>query len=264
MRIIVNDVSWHIEIYDRITVCEKLNEFACLCKFLLKKSHNLSDRHIYSVQPVDEQQYYSMAKMKDLLKDIDDRECCRLIAGVINNSPVIEVENCEPMLLENNPTYVFGVALDDDIIISLDVADWVRKDELTAFQNDIERTLKNVYSIKQSHNHSKMLGYRIFKSNPKHNHKNEIMRSNGMVNSPMDLDDETAQELLDNAIFDEWSQDRRDMNSISEHKDKKLYARLKDTYYEFQGTDNVYHGYAIDRKELQEKCSLKLLKVLDR
>ena len=264
MRLIVNDISWQIEIHDKNEIVQSLSDFAELCKYVIRKSHNLDDKRIYSVQPVEAKQYCSFAKMKGYLKEIDDKECRDLIIGVINNSPTIEVKDESPMQLQGYQTFVFSIAQENDVLLSMNTTEWLRQDSLTGCDGFKQKTIKNIYSIAQSYVHKSTLGYRIYKMNPKHNHKGEIKRKKGMINSPMDLDDQTAQKVLDEAIPDEWTGDRKDLNSVSKYKSPKLYAKYEGKYYEFQGIDNIYHGYTTEKKELNFKCSAKLLNKLDK
>lgn len=264
MRLIVNDVSWYVDGYGRETIIRSIEEFADLCRFVMKRAHKLNDKKIYTVQPATDKHYVSMAKMKGYLNAIEDRDCRAIVVGVLNNSPTIEAGCAEPVMLHDHPTYVFSVSKNNDMLMSMGVMDCFKKDELTAFTKGDQRTLRNIYSIKQSYNFIALLGYRIYKSNPKHNHKRDICRKGGMVNSPMDLDDDTSQKVLDEAIFDEWSTNRRDLASVSVHKSDRLYSKFGEAYYEFQGEDNFYHGYKIPKNELERKCSSTLLKMLDK
>lgn len=264
MRLIVNDISWQVDLYNRNDIVQSLINFANLCKYIIKKAHNLNDKNIYSVQPVREDQYISMSNMKKYLKEIKDKECIAILVGVINNSPTIEVDSEKAMFLHGCLTYAFTVAEGNDLLVSIAAADWLEQDELTAERDEKSKTIKNIYSIEQSNIYKMSLGYRFSKSNPKHNHRNEIYSKNGVVNSPMDLDDEVSQIVLDEAIADQWIKDRRDYDSISESKSDKLYAKYNGKYYEYQGTDNVYHGYIVQRSYLEKKCSAQLLYELDR
>lgn len=99
------------------------------------------------------------------------------------------------------------------------------------FRNESDKkeyiSIKNLSKIEHIQVHRHDLPIRIYEFNPKH-------KINGGWGSKMDLSDETAQKVLDEAIV---------ANDASKH----LIAKYDGKYYSFRcHWDNYYHGYRDD------------------
>lgn len=104
--------------------------------------------------------------------------------------------------------------------------------------------LKNISNFEQFEKHKFYLPIRIYELNPKHSILKEgYLEGKGTV-SIMDLDDNTAQEVLNKAIQD----------------GNKLYSCYDGKFYEFQNhRGNLWHGYCPD-DGIPEKIKRKLMK----
>lgn len=228
MQVIINDLSFQYIIYSQREALEKFLLFIRICHELesgkLKNVHRLA-----AVCKIDTQfEIIPGCKIIQLIQEILPVEERRYFISVLLNRPAVEENEEFPFICDGKSSYACSAAK-NGAIVSLLSSDLFSKNALAGEINGVRVSIKNISQDEHIYDHRKVLGKRIYRGN-KEKHKREKLNyyGKGKAGSPMDLDENQGQELLDKAV---------------EYKGR-LYGRYQGKNYSFQCEQDVYyHGY---------------------
>lgn len=229
MRVIVNDLSFRYVIYSEDDAVKKVIQFIHLCHMIESgKLKNVSKLVLAGEIDVN----FEIApgcKIMKLLQKILPREERGYLLGILTNREFVTPFPSNAFICDEKESYACAAAKDDGIVVSL-------LSSILFSQNSIEGSIagedvgvRNVACEQHIYDYRMILGKRIYRANSgKHKKERWNAYGKGKVGSPMDLNDEEAQILLDHAI---------------EYKGR-LYGRKDGKNYSFQNEqDVIYHGY---------------------
>ena len=231
MRVIVNDLSFQWRMYSQEEALEKLLNLIKICREIeggrLKKVEKL-----VLVDKIDVQ--YEIApscSIIKLLQRVLPLEERRYLLSILLNRGTGGMVSGSPFVCGEKSSYACAAAR-KEAVVSLLSSVLFSDSVITGKIDDQPVVLKNIGKKEHFFAHREILGIRIYRANSeKHKKERSNFYGKGKVASPMDLDDEHAQRLLDKAI---------------EFKGK-LYGRYQGKNYSFQREQDVYyHGYIDD------------------
>mgnify|MGYP005757725249 CR=1 FL=1 len=243
MQIIVNDLSFKQKMPSKEDVLEKLLVFIRICHQLESgKMRNVEGRIL--ADKIDVQ--FELApgwKMIQLLQSVLPVEERRYFLSILMNRAPADPLPSEPFWCEGKFSYACAMAK-EGATVSLLSAEVFSKSLIWGRIGEEEAILRNIGREEHIHEHRHLLGLRIYRANDvKHKKLRRNFYGKGRSASPMDLDQDQAQRLLDRAI---------------EYKGR-LYGRFRDKNYSFQNEQDVYyHGY------LDEELGDDIKRELDR
>lgn len=231
MKAVVNDLSFQYQFYSQAEAKNKLESFIKLCHIM--KSEKLKKvENVYLGERIDVQfEIAPRTNIMAMLNYILPREERRFLLSVLTNSASLERNSSEPF--EYNGRSSYGCAdAKNEILLSLLSNECFDKERLEGKIGEQDVSIKNIAKEEHTIIHGSELGKRIFKANDKKHKKDSFNYYGGGIASPMDLEGEEAQELLDSAI---------------EFKGR-LYARRGNNNYAFQNEQSIYYHAYIDDK----------------
>lgn len=240
----INDLAFQYQMSSLEEAVKRLMAFIELCK-AVEKGHMTNIEKIVIAREYD----YSNPLAPNLLlqqivQRIASREDRRYLMSLLTNRDTIpEQENAEPFCFDGKVSVICACAK-ENIVISLISSPLFSQPVLTRCCGDITLSLRNLSKDAHIRQYESHLGIRHYRANAvKHKTGRVNPYGKGKQASPMDLDSETAQQLLNRAIVAN--------NRLYAKKNGKIYAFMKES-------PCVYHGYIDDetpefvRKELDK------------
>ena len=175
-----------------------------------------------------EKELYPTGTLYRIVREISDKNDRTYFLGLLVNRERTEMLTDKSFVYKNLKSFACAQAK-DEALVSLETDEDFKQTEIAGFIDDELVKIKNISCEQHMDYHQNLLGIRIYVANKeKHKKDRENAYGKGKIGSPMDLPDEEAQELLDQAIW------------IKQH----LYARRGKHNYAFQNTRKcIYHGY---------------------
>ncbi|MGN0334377.1 MAG: hypothetical protein ACI4DV_01765 [Lachnospiraceae bacterium] len=243
MKIVINDLSFQYPFYDEQTALEKLHEFIRICKVLEKGTLKNVEKIVSCI--IDPSvKITPQCSLYTLLQRFETKDEKRYLLGLLVSRPTVPQERQMKCTVNGKESFACLLAV-ENMLVSLLSNPIFSGSEIAACLDDQEITIRNISKDVHIDYYRNELGKRIYAGNDK-KHKKDRVNSygKGKEGSPMDLEQEEAQELLDRAIC---------ING-------RLYARKNDKNYAFQNTrDVIYHGYIAEdlgdhiKKELDKQ-----------
>ncbi len=241
MKVIVNDLSFQYMIYSQEEALSRCMDFIRIC-------HEMESGRLKNVEKlilVDKiNVQYEIApgcSFMKLLQQVLPREERGYLLSVLLNRESSEEIPEETFVCDGKESRACSVAR-NEAVISLMSSEIFSKSSIWGKIGSEQVSLKNIGRDEHILEHRQILGKRIYHANSG-KHKKERWNSygKGKTASPMDLDDDEAQRLLDRAV---------------EYKGR-LYGMYRGKYYSFQKEQDVYyHGYI--NNELGDDVKMKL------
>ena len=225
----INDLSFQYQMSSLEEAIERLELFADLCKEV-KRGYMTNVERIVIAR---EGGYSSFLAPNFLLPKIITRiaskDIQRFLISVLNNSDAIPVqENAPSFCLDGKSSHICFYAK-DNIVISL-LSNPIFESEV--LEGTCEEAPLSIHNLSQKGHidlYEELLGIRHYKAHAvKHKPDRVNTYGKGREASPMDLDDATAQRLLNRAL----------------RINNRLYAKYNGKIYAFmEERPRVYHGY---------------------
>ncbi len=230
MKVIVNDLSFQYKFYSREEALKGFMAFIEICHEIESGRLKNVEKLTLGEKPDVTFEIAPECKIIKLLQSVLPREERSYLLSIIMNRAVEEELPKHAFNCDGKASYACALAK-DGAVVSLMSSNLFSKSIIEGKIENEKISLKNIACEKHVFLYRQMLGLRLYRAN-KEKHKEQ--RSNpygkGKVASPMDLDDETAQKLLDRAI---------------EYKGR-LYGRYRGKNYSFQKEQDVYYHCYID------------------
>ncbi|WP_026491187.1 hypothetical protein [Butyrivibrio sp. XPD2002] len=183
-----------------------------------------------------------------LLKEIPDRECrSRMFSLLVNTREYCDAKNA--LFVEGveakGASYAY---FDNGVMVSLSSRELFNRELVDCYDSDNNIcSVRNIAENAHIYEHANYIIVRVYQPNEKHREK-EYIRSFGEEVSEMDLDDETAQQVLNKAIV---------LND-------RLYGVYNGEIYEFRKTLNyIYHGYKLKDEILDKHLKKRILECVN-
>ena len=227
MKIVVNDLPFQYQFYSVNDAIDKLNVFIALCHDM--KAGKLTNiEGVYLGERIDTELPIASGKnIKAMLQYILPREERGFLLSILSNSPVMEKIPKIPFEYNGISSYTCAAAR-NEILLSLLSDECFNKETLKGLIGGNPVEIKNIAKEEHVNAHGEELGKRIYKANDVKHKKGRFNNYGGGIASPMDLEGEEAQELLESAI----------------EVKGRLYARRGKKNYSFQNERGMYyHGY---------------------
>lgn len=235
MRVGVNDLSFHFSLFEREKAIVAVNQFITICHYLESKRCHKVDR-LLSVEINKSQEIYSNATLFQMVQEITDRDERRYFLSLMANRGITAFSADIPAFVFQEYESKICSELNKDFVVSLASLEEFKENSFSGQIDGETVRIKNISDSPHCDFYRNELGLRFYEANSE-KHKKDRVNHYGKAKeaSPMDLDGEDAQELLDDAI---------------EIKGR-LYARRGNKNYTFQSTgDCVYHGYEVDNLQM--------------
>ena len=237
----VNDLPFYRCFPNRALANQALHVFLKLYQELKQKKY----RAIQSFYGVEIDVFREIApgvKLIQILQDFETRDEQRLLLSVLKN--LNRPDYPGPLFyLAGEGSQICAFA-SGDILLSLDSASVFSKKLIAGELDGKECKIKNIASPSHICDYNAFLGHLSYQRSPKHGER-EYFRAGETV-SPMDLNDEEAQSLLDRAI------------RIGE----RFYAKKDTRYYVFPVTEgNLYHGFRHDslQRHIRDRIDMEFI-----
>ena len=231
MEIIINDISFMLTFYEEETMMQAVHLFVNICKMLE------SDRcHSVTALVRDDIEMSWPIGVKcniyGLVQKIRDRTERSYFLSLITGLGKIKKTAADPFIYKGKLSYACAMAVETGMLVSLGSDEGFLGTVITGKIRDTEVKVNNISQEEHLNYYREKLGIRIYEANAeKHKREGKNFYGKGRVASPMDLNDEESQELLDKAI---WIKNR-------------LYARKGVHNYAFQETrEGIFHCYIDD------------------
>lgn len=238
MKTVINDLSFKYMFSSKEEAVQAVHTWLDLCNELTsKKVRRVQEIYGNSLDVLTE--IAPNYKLIQLVQEFRDREDRSRLLGILTNSISYDIELEDLIYIDDRPAEAATFVKSDGMLISLCSKPFWENPKLEGKQGDGTVLIDNVSKKEHIMFHSEKLGIRYYEANKKHG-KKPYIRSGGMIASEMDLSEEIAQKVLDEAV------------EISGH----LYGVNEGKFYEFKKTEkNTYHGYnnAALSKEMQQK-----------
>lgn len=241
----INDLSFRYQMSSLEEAIERLELFSDLCK----KIETGYMTNIEKIVIAQEHDYTTPLAphyvLQQIIRRISPREKQQyLISLLINRDSFPEQEDVSPFCLDNNESYLCAYAK-NDVVVSLFSNAIFEPPILTGACGGSSISIHNLSQIGHIQIHEGYLGIRHYHANSVKHKPNRINAYGGKKPaSPMDLDDATAQELLNRAV------------SINH----RLYAQKAGKIYVFMAeAPCVYHGYLEENAPEHVKRQLEKL-----
>ncbi len=223
----VNDLPFYHRFESRMHADRALHVFLRLYQELKQNKYRAIER-FYGVKIDVFREIAPGLKLIQVLQNFKTKDEQRLLLTILNNLDCPDYQGPLFYLVEEE-SKICAFAR-GGILLSLDSASVFSQRLITGELDGRVCEIKNIASILHIRDYDAFLGHLLYERSPKHRER-EYIRSGETV-SPMDLNDEEAQLLLDRAI------------RIGE----RYYAKIDDRYYVFPVTvGNRYHGFRDDR-----------------
>ncbi|MDO5540880.1 MAG: hypothetical protein Q4F83_12570 [Eubacteriales bacterium] len=224
MKFIFNDLPFNYSFENEYTIRVAVEKFADVIVEIQNARKEIQLLYEGDINGQDLMPGYTIPQLYNDRGIRQDKK--RVIIRFLTKMQNVNVEQEQEFIFDGNKSKLCGYAIKRNLpAISLQINDKFSLPIIIGSNNyDEEIQLKNIAEPVHVFIHSSILNIRIYELNPKH----KIGHNWG---SPMDLDDETAQKILDTAI-------------IYENDDKCLINYYKGKYYVFRRhINNCYHGY---------------------
>lgn len=233
MIVAINDLSFQYEMSSLDEALDRLYKFIELCELV-------EDGHMKNVEKVVIAEDFECSCvlasgliLSQIIQYIRPRDKQRKLMSLIRNRDTICVDQVAAPFCIDGKTSKLCACVRNDMVISLRSSPNFDSPALNGTCEDSPLSLDNLSLDEHIHIHQEKLGIRVYCANAgKHKPNRAYGYGKGKVASPMDLDDELAQKLLNKAI----------------QFDGKLHAKKGGKYYTFMSQSPcVYHGYIDDR-----------------
>lgn len=233
MIVAINDLSFQ---YEMSSLDEALNS---LCKFI-ELCELLEDGHMKNVDKIVIAEGFECSGtlapsliLPQIIQSIQPKDKQRKLMSLIRNRDTVCVDQVAAPFCLDGKTSKLCACVRNEMVISLHSSPIFDSPVLLGACDGVPQSLDNLSLDEHIHTHQEKLGIRIYCANSgKHKPDRAHGYGKGKIASPMDLDDESAQKLLNKAI----------------QFDGKLHAKQDGKYYTFMSQSPcVYHGYIDDR-----------------
>lgn len=230
MKIVFNDIPLNYKKSDKYEVIEVLKKFISSIIELEKnrvKIELVINKSLKGVELCNDYCIEQIYNEKDLNRDIRSK-----ILLTLTKIKIIELDNNSIFQINNIFSRLCAWIFENNYIsITLDMDESINKDFIVGefIQNGVKKEVKITNICDKNHiiKHGEVLDIRIYEENPKH----KIGYGWG---SPMDIDGDLAQKVLDEAI-------------IYEDNKNCLVNKYNNKFYVFRRhINNCYHGYIDD------------------
>lgn len=231
MEIAINDLSFSFLFYSEKQALLALHDFIYLCKEIESgnKCTEVEEVVIGNIEKTAE--LASNCKLIKLIQQLKSRDEQKYLLGLLTNRKKITTLPQRPFRYKGKESYICAWAV-DKAVISLASEAGLLNPEIHGEIGMESISISNISEKSHIDVHGKRLGVRVYRANAEKHKRDKInYYGKGKSGSPMDLENEEAQSLLNRAV---WIKGR-------------LYARKNGKNYAFQCTGkNVYHGYIAD------------------
>lgn len=225
----VNDLPFQYQMHSLEEALQCLNLFIDLCM-------SVEDGHMTNIEKMAIAPDFDCSGelapglgLAKIVQYIQPQDRKRYLMGVLKNRDAISVEGCTAPFVFDEKSSRLCAYMKDGVLVSLCSSPVFAAAYLAGVCGGAECTLRNLASQEHVACHQEPLGIRRYHANAgKHKPDRKNNYGKGKVASPMDLDDGTAQELLNKAVL----------------IDGRLYAKRQGRIYTFmKEAPCVYHGY---------------------
>lgn len=226
MEMLLNDLPFRYEMSNEHEIKRSVDKFVSI--FIELKGIRKNMKLVYfnnNITSVELMPGYNFSKLfNDKSIPLDKR---RIILNLFTKLKIVEMENFGVFNFDGNKSKLCSYALSNEILVISFITNKIF--EMHKLEGQIEgcdyiKEVKNIGNKEHLVFYTNEIGIRIYEMNPKH-------KIGSNWGSPMDLDDNTAQQVLDSAI-------------IYNDDDKCLVNLYNDKYYVFRRhINNCYHGY---------------------
>lgn len=226
MVVAVNDLSFKKSFYNRTDALDAVRRFIRLCHLIESiKCHNVN--RIAGTEIDKESVMYPGKTIYGVVQEIPVREERTYFLSLLVNRGEHFPLPKYPFVFHDMQSYICSGAR-NDAVVSIETDSVFTERLLTGLIGGESVSIRNLSNDCHIKIYGKDLGIRIYKANDKKHKKDRFNAFGKNTASPMRLNDEEAQELLDRAI---------EVNG-------RLYARKDGINYAFQQErECVYHGY---------------------
>ena len=225
----INDLSFQYQMSSLAEAIERLKEFSDICIEIEKEQTTNIDK-IVIVKDYDYTSHLAPnLVLPQIIKQFPSKDVQRYLMRLLTSRDQIsEQEGIEPFCLDGRGSRICAYAK-DDVVISLLSNPVFEPAILEGTCSEAPMSLYNLSQKGHIEIHKERLGVRRYHANAvKHKPSRVNAYGKGRQASPMDLDDETAQKLLNRAIPVN--------NRLYAKKDGKVYAFMEER-------PCIYHGY---------------------
>ncbi len=237
MKVMLNDLSFQYTMPSKADAFRALECFVDLCKQLNQgiQDHvytNVEEKIITAPDGNYDGELAPHVPFRKLVGEMENREKKRYLLQLLKNSATPPLD-ATAFYLDGKASYLCASACKEEgAVLSLRSAQLFEGPELYGMYCEKECVLKNISKQEHMDFYKELLGKRVYHANTG-KHKPQRLNNYGKDKpaSPMDLNDQQAQELLDRAIW----------------VDGRLYGRRDGKNYAFQQESPcVFHGYVDD------------------
>lgn len=230
MVAVVNDISFQYPFATKEFAMERMHKFLDICKRIEKEE--VTNVHEIKTAVIDTQREICPDwKLIQLLQEFQTREERTFLLGILTNRGTYCSEEGDSCQIDGKKSLVCAYAV-DNMLVSLLSDELFEKTLVEGILAGKKITIRNLSKEEHIYYYRKELGIRRYVANDKkHKPDRENPYGKGKVGSRMDLREEEAQKLLNQAI---------------EIKGR-LYAKKENHYYAFQNERDIdYHGYRVE------------------
>lgn len=233
MIVAINDLSFQYKMSSLDEALNSLYKFIEVCELV-------EDGRMKNVEKIVIAEGFECSDMlapglilSQIIRYIRPRDKQRKLMSLIRNRDTVCVDQVTSPFCLDGKTSRLCACVRNDMVISLRSSPIFDPPVLSGACDDIPQSLDNLSLDEHIHTHQEKLGIRVYCANSeKHKPDRAHEYGKGKIASPMDLDDESAQKLLNKAI----------------QFGRKLHAKKDGKYYTFMSQSPcVYHGYIDDR-----------------
>lgn len=231
MEIAINDLSFSFLFYSEKQALMALRKFIYLCKEIEDRNRCTKVERLVAGKIDKMAELAPNSKLIKLIQQLKSHDEQTYLLGLLTNREKIKEVPPLPFRYKEKESFVCAWAV-DKAVISLASEAGLSDSEICGEIGMKAVSIANISEETHIDIHGEILGVRIYRANDVKHKKDRVnYYGKGKSASPMDLDNETAQDLLNRAI---WIKGR-------------LYARKHGRNYAFQCTGgNVYHCYIAD------------------
>ena len=230
MIAVINDVSFQYPFAAKELAVEHMHQFLDICKRIEKDEvTNITEIKTGMIDSqIDIGPDY---KLIQLIQEFKNREERSLLISILTNKGTYKAGKGKACKIDGKESVTCAQAI-DNILISLLSCHIFSSPVVKGRIEEEEIELRNLSKEEHIEYYRNELGLRKYIANDKkHKFDRENPYGKGKIGSRMDLRDEDAQELLNNAI----------------NIKGRLYAKKNSNYYAFQNEGDInYHGYRAD------------------
>lgn len=229
----INDLAFQYQMSSLDEAITQLMAFINLCKAVEKGHMTNIEKIVIAREPDYSNPLAPNLVLPQIVQKIVPREDRQYLMSLLKNRDTIpEEENAELFYFDGKTSALCAYAK-EDIVISLMSNQLFSTPVLTGRCNTNALSIRNLSKEEHVQQYERYLGIRHYHPNAEKHKVNRVNEyGKGKQASPMDLDDETAQHLLNRAIFVK----------------KRLYAKKNGKIYAFmKESPCVYHGYIDDK-----------------